>query len=238
MEHATTWFYQLFHIDPRLDHVATAIFVALVLVLLTVLGGRALKKAKGDVLPEGKMSIRTLLELAVESLDNMVEGVMGHHGRHFLPLLGTIFIYIFVSNLIGVIPGFLPPTSNVNTNLGVAFIVFFATHFYGVKEHGAGYIKHFMGPIILLAPLLFVIEMISHVVRPLSLTVRLYGNINGDHIVLGIFSNIWHTLGLNIPEIGIPVIFLALGVFISFIQAFVFSLLSMIYISGAIAHDH
>jgi F-type H+-transporting ATPase subunit a len=149
-----------------------------------------------------------------------------------------VFIFIFVSNLIGVIPGFLPPTSNVNTNIAVALVVFFLTHYYGVKEHGVGYLKHFMGPMLMLAPLMFAIEMISHLVRPLSLTVRLYGNISGDHIVLGIFSNIWHTLGINIPEVGIPVIFLMLGIFISFVQAFVFSLLSMVYISGAMAHDH
>ncbi len=239
MEHPTTWFGGLLHIDPRLDHIATAIFVALLLIVASVMAGRAVKKAKDDVLPDGKLTLRNLMELSAEALYNMVSDAMGHHlARKFTPVIGTVFIFIFVSNLIGVIPGFLPPTQNVNTNIAVAVIIFLLTHYYGIKEHGAGYAKHFMGPIIWLAPLMFAIEMISHAVRPLSLTIRLYGNINGDHIVLGIFSNIWHTLGLNLPEVGIPVIFLGLGIFISFIQAFVFSLLSMVYISGAMAHDH
>lgn len=238
MEHAPTWFAQLLHVDHRIDHVAAAIFVVVLLVAGAFLAYGAVKKAAGNPLPDGKLTIRAIFEFAVESLDNLVHDIMGHHGRHFTPLFGTMFIFIFVSNLIGTIPGFLPPTSNVNTNIAIALVVFMLTHYYGFKEHGAGYLKHFMGPIIFLAPLMIAIELVSHVVRPLSLTIRLYGNISGDHIVLGIFSNIWHTLGINIPEVGIPVIFLMLGIFISFVQAFVFTLLSMVYVSGAMAHDH
>ncbi len=239
MDHAPTWFAQLFHLDYRVDHIAAALFVGILLSFGAFLTMRAIKKMGHDPLPEGKFTVRNVFELAVEFLDNMVRDVMGEHGRRFTPLIGSIFIFIFISNLLGLIPGFLPPTSNVNTNVAIALVVFFLTHYYGVKEHGGAYIKHFMGPILLLAPLIFAIEIISHIVRPFSLTVRLYSVINGDHMVLSVFSNIWSTLGLDfIPEIGIPVVFLGLGTFISFIQAFVFSLLSMVYIAGATAHDH
>src|SRR5690606_2095305 len=157
----------------------------------SVLAFRAVKKAAGDVIPDGKLTVRNLFELAVESLDNLVVDTMGHeHGRHFTPIIGTVFIFIFVSNLLGVIPGFLPPTSNVNTNIAVALVIFFLSHYYGVGEHGVGYLKRFMRAMLMLALLMFAIEMISHLVRPLSLTVRLYGNISGDRSVLGIFSNI------------------------------------------------
>lgn len=239
MEHAPTWFAQIFHVDPRVDHIAAAIFVVTLLIVGSFLTFRAVKKAASNPLPDGKLTVRNVFELAVQSLDNLVSDTMGHHhGRHFTPIIGTIFLFIFTSNLMGTIPGFLPPTSNVNTNVAVALVVFFLTHYYGVKEHGAGYVKHFMGPVLLLAPLMLAIELVSHLVRPMSLTIRLYGNISGDHIVLNIFSNIWHTLGIAIPEVGIPVVFLILGIFVSFVQAFVFSLLSMVYISGAMAHDH
>lgn len=237
--HPATWFSSLFHLPAKLEHVFAAILVAVLLIVGSVLANRALKKAKETIIPEGRFSLRNLAELAVESLYNMVEGIMGHHhARQFTPLIGTVFIFIFVSNLLGTVPGFLPPTSNVNTNIAIALVIFALTHYYGIKTHGAGYIKHFMGPILLLAPLMFAIELISHLVRPLSLTIRLYGNIHGDHEVLSIFSNLWHMIGLpQIPEVGIPVIFLLLGIFVSFIQAFVFSLLSMVYISGAMAHE-
>ncbi len=125
----------------------------------------------------------------------------------------------------GLIPGFLPPTDNLNTNVACSLTVFLFYNYHGFKAHGFGYIKHFMGPVIWLAPLMFVIEVISHLVRPASLSVRLFGNIAGDHLVLNIFS--------HFVPLGVPVVFMFLGLFVSFIQAFVFTLLSMVYISLA-----
>ena len=144
--------------------------------------------------------------------------------------MGALFIYILFSNLLGLIPGFLPPTDNLNTNVACALTVFIFYNYQGFKAHGFAYLKHFMGPIWWLAPIMVVIEVISHLVRPASLSVRLFGNISGDHLVLGIFS--------SLVPIGVPVIFLFLGLFVSVIQAFVFTLLSMVYISLATAHDH
>jgi F-type H+-transporting ATPase subunit a len=237
-EYPVTWFGQFLGIPYKLDHIISVVMVVILMIIGSWLAVRALRKAAADPLPDGKVSFRGIVELIVEALDNFVKSVMGHHGRTFVPLIGTLFIFLFICNTIGVIPGFLPPTANVNTNIAAALVIFFLTHYYGVKEHGGAYIKHFMGPVILLAPLLFVIEMISHAVRPLSLTIRLYGNIDGDHIVLDIFSNLWEILGINLPDIFLPVIFLGLGLFVSFMQAFVFALLSMVYIAGAVAHDH
>ncbi|HCU24920.1 MAG TPA: ATP synthase F0 subunit A [Deltaproteobacteria bacterium] len=145
-------------------------------------------------------------------------------------MIGALFIYIFISNLLGVLPGFLPPTDNISTTLACGLVVFFYFNYIGIKENGFfNYFKHFAGPVIFLAPLMFLIEIIGVVVRPVSLALRLQGNITGDHLVLGIFS--------DLVPIGVPVLFLALGIFVSFIQAFVFSLLSTIYVGLSLPHE-
>jgi F-type H+-transporting ATPase subunit a len=189
-----------------------------------------IKKFKDNVIPEEKVSLKNIFELAYEGLMSLLNSVIGHEGHKFLPIIGAAFIFIFVSNLLGIIPGFIPPTSNVNTNIACALVIFLATHYYGIKEHGFKYIKQFTGPFWWLAIIFLPIELVSHIARPFSLTLRLYGNMMGDHTVLSIFS--------NLVPIGVPIIFLTLAVFISFIQAFIFSMLSMLYIGGAIAHDH
>jgi len=117
----------------------------------------------------------------------------------------------------------------MNITVGLAVVIFLSTHYYGVKEHGIAYFKHFLGPVWWMAPIMLPIEIVSHLARPLSLSLRLFGNITGDHLVVGIF------LGL-VPFV-VPSIFYGLGVFVSFMQAFIFTVLSMIYISGAVAHE-
>lgn len=210
-------------------HIASAGFVAIFLIILSMAAYFQLKDAEKYIVPTKNFSLASFFDLAGEQLLKLLEGVMGERAIKFLPLIGSIFIYIFFCNLLSLIPGFLPPTDNINTNLPVALTVFIYYHVMGVKEHGIkGYMKHFAGPIIFLAPLMFVIEMISHFVRPISLSVRLFGNITGDHMVLGIFS--------TLTPIFVPVIFLMLGLFVAFIQAFVFSLLSTVYISLATEH--
>jgi len=196
-------------------------------------------KGKDGLIPDADLKPRNLYELYVEAILNLCRGVLGHDAERFFPLIGGVFIYIFVQNMLGVFPGFLPPTDQLNTNLPVAFSVFFIYNIAGIKEHGfADYGKHFLGPVLWLGPLMLAIELVSHIVRPISLSVRLYGNIFGDHLVLNIFLNeLPASLGA-ILGYGIPVIFLALGCFVSFIQAFVFSLLSTLYIGLAVAHDH
>ena len=150
--------------------------------------------------------------------------------RKFLPLLGGSFLFIFFSNLLGVFPGFYPATQNLNSTLAMSLVIFFTYNYLGFKEHGAGYLKHFMGPVLYLAPLMIFIEVVSHLVRPASLSLRLFWNMFGDHLVLQIFSNLT-------PYI-VPAIFIGLGVFVSFLQAFIFTILSSIYISLSTSHDH
>jgi F-type H+-transporting ATPase subunit a len=155
---------------------------------------------------------------------------MGHEGRKFFPLIATIGLFILTSNLLGLIPGFESPTANLNTNASMAIVVFIITHVVGVKVHGVKYIKQFMGPVWWLVPLMILIEIVSHLVRPLSLTVRLFGNIEGGHIVVAV-------LFLLAPFL-VPLPILVLKLLICFIQTLVFMLLSMMYIAGAMEEAH
>jgi F-type H+-transporting ATPase subunit a len=151
------------------------------------------------------------------------------NAKKYFPLLGASFFFILFANFLGIIPGFLPPTGNFNVPVACALVIFVMYNFYGFKENGLGYLKHFAGPVIFLAPLMFVIEVISHFVRPVSLSLRLFMNITGDHLILGVFTNLVHYI--------IPAIFIGLGIFVSFLQAFIFTVLSAIYISLATAHE-
>ena len=226
--------------EVRLAHSFLVMIVILVLALLARMALNRVPEGRDGLVPDANLKPRNLLELYTESMWNMVSGLLSEQdARRFFPLIAGIFIYIFVSNLLGVLPGFSPPTDHVNTNLGMATLVFLAYNFYGIKAQGlGGYLKHMMGPVLALAPLIMVIEVIGHFVRPLSLSVRLYGNMYGDHQVLEIFMNTLPGFVSPIIGWGIPVIFLGLGIFVSLIQAYVFSLLSLLYIAVAVeVHD-
>jgi len=229
--HGLNWF-ALLH--PKINetniHIVTAVFLALVLIGVGILLRKKLLRLEKDLVPSEKVSLANTFELIIENLLDLMEGVIGPQARRHLPLVGSIFIFIFVSNLLGLIPGFLPPTTNINTNLAMALCVFLYFNYMGIKEHGVvNYFKHFAGPIWWLAPLILAIELFGVVIRPITLSLRLLANINADHLVLGIFSDL-------VPII-VPVIFMILGVFIAFVQAFVFTLLTIIYIALATAHE-
>ena len=170
------------------------------------------------------------MEVVVSGVENLIEETMGPKGKAYFPLIATFALFILVSNLIALIPGFYPPTANLNTNGALALTVFAMTHIIGLKEHGISYLKHFMGPILVLAPLIFIIEIIGHLARPLSLSLRLFGNMYGHEIVLMIF--------LALVPFLLPVPMMLMGVLVAFIQAFVFTLLAMIYIAGALEEAH
>lgn len=207
-------------------HVATAVFVALLLAVASILAWRRLKKTEDHIIPQRKITMATIFELVVEAVLHLMEDIIGPTARKHLPLIGTLFIYILTCNLLGVVPGFVPPTDNINTNFACAICVFLYYNFVGIKEHSFfKYFRHMGGPVIWLAPLMLAIELTSHLVRPVSLSVRLFGNMMGDHLVLGIFSDL-------VPLL-IPIAFMALTIFVAFIQAFVFSLLSVVYIALA-----
>ena len=230
MEHGFTLF-QLLPYGDLYGHVIAAGLAALLLILFAV-RARSAQMAAGDalIIPEENLTTRNLADLLVGALDGFVGDVMGHEGRKFTPLFGAMFLFILLNNAMGLIPGWKPATDNISTNFGIAIVVFLLTHIIGFKVHGIGYFKHFLGPVMLLAPLMLPIELISHLVRPVSLSIRLFGNMFGDHMVLGIFT--------GLTKLFVPVIFYGLGLFVCFIQAFVFTMLSMIYISLASSHDH
>lgn len=211
-------------------HVVMASVVLIIITTISLVAWLRLRQISRRLVPESRSSLANIFEILVEGLLQVMEDTMGHKARRHLPLIGALFVYILVCNLMGVIPGLVPPTDNVNTNLACALVVFLYYNVMGVRDQGIkNYLKHMAGPILWLAPLMFAIEVVSHVVRPISLSVRLFGNISGDHMVLGIFSHL-------IP-IGVPIIFYGLAIFVAFIQAFVFTLLSVVYIALATASE-
>lgn len=238
-DHGFNWIHAIPALHHAPNHVVMAIIVATLLIVCTWIAGRQVKRAlanatqsaDGGIIPDSKLSFRNFFEIIAESLYKLTESVIGHHdAKTFFPIVGTLFLFIFTSNVFGLIPGFLPPTDNMNTTLALGAFVFLYYNYAGLRSHGLPYLKHFLGPILWLAPLMLCIEIASHVFRPLSLALRLRGNIMGDHIVLGIFSDL-------VPVL-LPVVFYGLGVFVAFVQAFVFCLMTMVYISLSTAHDH
>jgi len=208
--------------EAAADAIAYTWLIIALLLVLSVLATSALKSVPGG--------LQNFMEVVVGGIENMIVETMGEHGRPFFPLIATLAIFILVSNLIGLIPGFYPPTANINTTAACAVIVFLSTHVVGIKHHGLHYLKHFMGPIAWLAPIMFFIEVIGHLSRPVSLTLRLFGNMNGHELVLMIF--------FGLAPFLVPLPMMLMGVLVSFIQAFVFMLLAMIYIQGSLEEAH
>lgn len=200
------------------------------LVCLAVAARRRLLDTHNAVIPSDRITLVNIFELLIEFVTNLSDSIIGHHGRRYLSLYGTFFIFILLSNFIGLVPGFSPPTSNLNITLGLGLVSFGAYHYFGIREHGGSYLKQFMGPFLVIAPLFFLIEVFSHMFRPLTLGLRLAFNMFADHLVVEIFTGLTYVV--------IPVLFYLLGALVSVIQAFVFTLLSMIYVSLALSHDH
>ena len=228
MGHDWSWA-ELFPVLKDQPHVFNGIIVSVILLIIVILGYRQLKRTEDDVVPEPKLTFRNLVEIMVESLSNIVVDTMGPRGKEFVLIVGTLALFILFNNLSGLVPGFLPATDNVNTTFACSLTVFFMTHYYGFKEHGMKYLKQFVGPMWALAPLMIPVELIGHIARPLSLGLRLFGNITGDHLVTAIF--------FSLVPILIPLVPMFLGLFVAFVQTFVFMLLSMAYFSGAISHE-
>jgi F-type H+-transporting ATPase subunit a len=229
MEHPILFLTLLFekiglgHFAEKNPHVLYSWLIILLLLIISRLATARVKLVPGPA--------QNFFEVVVERIENFQMEIMGEHGRGYFPLIATIFIYILCANYLGQVPGALAPTSNINTTLSCALVVFFMTHYAGIKAHGFKYIKHFTGSIIPLMPLFFIIEVISHLSRVLSLTLRLFGNIMGEDLVLAILMFLAGKF-----LVPLPMIFLSL--FFSGVQAFIFMLLSMMYISAALEHAH
>lgn len=204
------------------NHVSYAWATMAILILAGFFASRRLQKH-----PEG---FQNFMEVVLEQIERLIGETMGPKGRAYFPMIATLALFILVSNLIALIPGFMPPTANLNTNAALALSVFVMTHAIGLKEHGLSYLKHFTGPIWWLVPLMLPIEIIGHLARPVSLTLRLFGNMYGHEIVLMIF--------LFLAPALVPIPMMLMGILVAFIQAFVFTLLSMIYFAGALEEAH
>lgn len=204
---------------------------------LALLARRGLNRAIAlggtlQYVPVHRPTITNFFEIYTQAIFNLAESILGKKdARTYYWLIGGLFIYILVGNLLSVVPGTLPPTDNISNNFAMALTVFLVFNAAGLVVNGFGYVRHLMGPVLLLSWLMFPIELIGLLVRPVSLSVRLAGNIFGDHTVFGIMSQ------LSPAWLPIPAIFLALGIFVSFLQAFVFTLLSTIYIGLSVAHE-
>ncbi|MFH1242333.1 MAG: F0F1 ATP synthase subunit A [Pseudomonadota bacterium] len=204
-------------------HVLHSWLVGLIIVICAFFLTRGIKLIPGKR--------QNVLEMIVGGLENFMVDITGPEGRFFFPFIATVFLYILICNLIGLVPGFYSPTANLNTTLSMAICTFAYTHIIGFKFHGTKYIKHFLGPVWWLAPLMFPIEVIGHLARIMSLSIRLFGNIFGKETVLGI---LFMLAGMYLAPL--PILFL--GILVSVIQALVFMLLSIIYFVGAMEETH
>jgi len=171
-----------------------------------------------------------LLEIGVESINAMLDGFIGPNGRKYFPAMAGFAFFILASNLITNVPGFQPPTGDLNTTVALGVMSFLYYNFLGIRAQGFAYAKQFIGDPPAMAPLMIPIEILSHLSRPLSLSIRLFGNIFAEHTLAGVFF-------ILLP-FGLPLIFAPLGVFVAFMQTFVFTMLSMVYIAGALEHGH
>ncbi len=224
-----------------MGHVVLSAFVfVLVLLVATAVRGKFTDRETALV-PDGKLTLRNFIETILGAVYTMMEDMMGEKAaKQYFPLIATLALWIFFSNILGLIPGFLPPTQNLNTSLAPALVVFIVYNLAGIKEQGiVDYIKHFMGPVLFIAPLMLVIELVGHAFRPISLGVRLTGNMTGDHMVLAEFANLAGDIFGGLP-VALPIPFLALGLLVCTIQTLVFCLLSSVYIALAVEHseDH
>jgi F-type H+-transporting ATPase subunit a len=250
MEHPFTW-YNLLPEDLQHafgDHTFFAVIAAILLILFAVKARGALVKSQDPLVPAADLDSRNIAELVVQLVVSQSDAIIGKAGRKYVPFFGTFFFFILLSNLMGLLPGFAAPTGNLNTTIGLALVSFIGYNVIGVREQGPGYFKHFIGPMtslpgsnivaklaflpVLLISVIFflILELFSHGFRPVSLSLRLFGNMMGDHEVIGAF--------ISLTKLVVPVAFYAMGTLVSLIQAFVFTLLSMIYVALAISHGH
>ena len=229
MEHPYLFLVKLFeaiglgHFAHAYPHVIYTWFVILLLIFFAVLATR-----KIELIPT---KAQNFFEILISGMEEFMVDITGEEGRWFFPIIATIFIYIATCNLLGLVPGFYPPTASINTTVACAIPVFLFTHFIGIKYHGIKYIKHFLGPVWWLIPIILPIELIGHMARILSLSFRLFGNITGHELVLAILFMLAGAFFAPLP-------IMAMGIFVALVQAFVFFLLSIMYFAGAMEESH
>ncbi len=221
----------------------SALFAAGILILAGLSVKRAVSGENGGVLPDEGMSIRNVIEVIIQALGDLGETTIGDEWRRYFPIVGTIFFFVLVSNLMSLVPGLLGSTSDANITFAWAIISFAVYNYVGIRQHGWKYIYQFMGPALyqpeiggthyhvrVLAPFFLPLEVVLHLARILTLGIRLLANMFADHKVIVIW--------LGLVPVVLPAIFMGLGLLVSFLQAFVFALLTMIYIGQALEEPH
>jgi F-type H+-transporting ATPase subunit a len=211
------------HFAHAYPHVIYSWFVIILLIIFAVIATR-----KVNIIPS---KAQNFFEIIISGMEEFMIDLTGEEGRWFFPLIATIFIYIASCNLLGLVPGFYPPTASINTTVSCAITVVVFTHILGLKYHGIKYVKHFLGPVWWLIPIILPIEIIGHLARILSLSFRLFGNITGHELVLMILFMLAGAFLAPLP-------IMAMGIFVALVQAFVFFLLSIMYFTGAMEEAH
>lgn len=210
------------------DHIIMGVFILLIIAI----GAPLIRKSLSLENP-GKFQL--FLEWLIEALTDLMEDVIGHgQAKKYLAIIGTFAFFIFLANIMGLVFFLNPPTSNPNTTFALSITAFIFYNIEGLKKHGPGYVKHFMGPMLAVAVIIFPVEIISHMVRALSLGLRLFGNIFGEHTVSGIMA------GLAAPWTGlfVPWPMMLIGIIAATMQTFIFIVLTMAYIGGAVGEEH
>ena len=225
---------------PYAEFVTTTLVIVIILSIAAILGTRSLRSKDID-------HKQAFWELVGQTFVNFVESIMGPGNERFVPLIGTLFLFILTMNLFGLIPGFISPSASLNTTVALALSVFCIVQFEGIRAHGiVAYLKHFAGEPIWLAPLMFPLHVIGELAKPLSLSLRLAGNVFAEDAVIAIVASLSPFLYLIVkaewakewPLFPAQIIILPLMIFFGIIQAFVFSMLSAIYISLMVGESH
>ncbi|MDP8254576.1 MAG: F0F1 ATP synthase subunit A [Candidatus Alcyoniella australis] len=225
-------------VNQIVKHVVAASIMFTILLLISVFVGRDIRRSGDQLVPSRHFGLRSFVEMLIEAVLGLMRDIIGPDYKRYFPLIGTLAFFILFSNVMGLVPGLYTSTDNINTNAAMALTVFFSYHYWGIRAQGfAKYMKHMATGGVegvigwVLMPLLFPIEIISHLARPLSLTLRLFGNMFGDHKVMAMFVGL-----IAIPN-PLPVPFFALGLVVAVVQTLVFCLLACVYISLATAHE-
>lgn len=225
-----TWGVPTEHLADAEKFAWAGLLAAVLIVLARMASARIAAGAQNHIVPESKLSLFGFFDVLVEGFVKFHDSILGKENRQYVPLVGSVFVFILFANLMGLVPGVSAITTTVWINVAIALVVFFYFNYQGMRANGViGYLKHFCGPLWAIAWLILPIEIFSTCLRVLTLNLRLYWNITADHVVLATFT--------EMTKIGIPVIFYAFGTFVCFIQAFVFTLLTMVYILLATQHE-
>jgi F-type H+-transporting ATPase subunit a len=216
-----------FHVQPGHDIIPAPLIMATIVVLVMMLVFGIIRTRLSV---ENPSNLQQALESVVEFLQEQLEENIGHDGHKYLAVIGTIALFLVFSNLIGLIPLFMSPTGDINVPAGAAIFMFLYYNYQGMKKQGVvHYLKHFAGPVWWLSPIMIPIEIISHIARPFSLTVRLYANIFAEELLIAVF--------FSLVAFALPLPFMAFAIFGGFLQAFIFITLSQVYLAGAVATE-